>query len=463
MRKITLVYFLLFIFGFLYMALHSIVGLDEVMLLDPCRNFLHGNYTSRLWYASGTENNFMAYLPATSYLRLFFLMFLPDSILFHRLPFIFVFFLSAWLIYKITKARFHDNYIILLTVLFFINDKGLWDAALSGRSEILQILFILLYFFLDLKSVSVFISIMKGLVIGCLFLTHPPAWIIVVVLLLSLYRKGIARNLVLSVVAFALPVFIFLLLINFNIRDLFSQLFMDGQLASATHGFFYRLTHFHSRFLPYPYLSQPWVIILFAGCLVYIFNLRIFKEKYVVKISIVFITYLAFLIFFTDNYYRYNPPLLVCMYLLLPFMMKLLLEKYNLKITKATAIIIVIVISLPFAARCIKTYRLRNMNDSGILVNQFAPAMNTDAHSGRALVIGEPVGYYLALAMHETDYSTIYTTHKFNFKNYRSIYYLTYHDLSEPNYKLIKEFTPPEIEDGTYKGLKVYELVEDSH
>ncbi len=461
MKKFTVIYVALFFCAFVYMAKHGVVGLDEIMLLDPGINFTHGNYSSKLWVAAGTELHFMAYLPAITVFRLPFLYLLPNNILYHRLPFVLVFILCTWLIYKITKARFKNTNLPLLTVLLFINDKGLWDATLSGRSEILQVLLILLYFFFELKNQNIFSTIIKGFIVGCLLLTHPPAWIIAITLLFFLYKKKNVRLNILATISVIFPLFLFLFSIHFKIHELASQLFMDGSLLSSQHSLYYRLTHFYSRGLPYPYLYQPWVILLFFLSLYFSASPAIFKERLIKKIVLLFVVYLIFLIFTAENYYRYNVPLLTCMYLMFPYIIKHLKEKNRFVSKPYLTGLMIFFISIPFVFRLAQVVRNREYNETETLVNQFKndPIIN---QSVSTLLVGEPVGYYLALNTPLTTFSTTYSIAKFSLEKYSKVYYLSCKALPPRDFRLIQEYHSTAIEDGTYKGLKWYEAIKPS-
>ncbi len=458
MRKLIPAYFIIFILGFIYLSFYALVSLDEVMLLDPCRNLLQGNYISKLWYAQGTENHFMAYLPANSFFRLIFLPFLPDTLFFHRLPFILAFGFASWLIYKITRFGGHDPIIGLLTVILFVNDKGLWDTTLSGRSEILEVLFILIYFY-PIKHEKIFLhSAVKGLAVAGLFLCHPPVWIIVLILMALLYRDKSRRSFLISSIAFLLPILLYLILIHFDIRELSSQLFNNGNLLRPTEDFLFRLQHFYSRFLPYPYIYQPWVILLLLASIGYIVNFRTYREKLVFQLGIVLIAYFLTLVFISGNYYRYNPPLLLCIYLLFPYIMKYFREKYNIKIKKGLAVIVVLIVTIPFAARVIKTFEHQNATNTSLLIQQFKSLVEDKPVAQYSLIIGEPIGYYFASACSGVDYSTPFSLNKFDLKDYQNIYLLSYDKKAMPGYKLIDELMPGEIEDGTYRGLKLFAL-----
>ncbi len=456
MRKYTLAYCLLFFAALTWTAKHCIPALDEVMLLDPCVNFLHGNYGSKLWYAAGTEEHFMAYLPASSVFRIPFLLIFPIGTFYYKLPFILLFAVCAWLLYKIIRSKFENETLAWLTVFLFINDKGLWDSTFSGRSELLQVCFILLFFYIEIKNHSVTTGILKGLIIGCLVLTHPPAWIIALILTFFLYRKSHVKVFIISIGFVLLPILIYLFTINFKISELFSQLFMEGTLARANETFLHRLIHSYERMLPYPYLFQPWVPLLFLACLFFILSFKVHKETFVRRIGIVFFAYSFFLVFFSDNYYRYNPPLLACMYLLLPFVIEYLRIRYSLKqITNKLLVLTIIIITMPFVARCYNIYLTRNSTNTEVLIQDFRETKLGNEQT--KLIVGEPIGYYMAASVEKAEYATIYTMHKFNLNNYDRVFFLTYDNLDEKKYQLQKEFQPGEIKSGTFKGLKIYE------
>ncbi|MCX6188479.1 MAG: hypothetical protein NTW54_02530 [Bacteroidetes bacterium] len=460
MRKIIALYFILFLLAFVYTAQHALVGLDEVMLLDPCLNFMQGSYSSKLWYAQGAENHFMAYLPALSALRIPFLYLLPNTLFFHRLPLVLLGIICAWLVYKITVAKFKQSALTFLTILLFINDKGIWDATLSGRSEMIQVFLILLFFFFSTKNATVFYNILKGLTVGALFLTHPPAWSIAVLLSIILYRTNTIRGFYIALLAMVSPLLIFLITIHFDILALAKQLFLDGSLYSSKHTFLYRISHFYERFLPYPYLYQPWVVLLILACVYFLLNTKISKQPMVQQIGWVFLLYLTFLLLVSENLYRYNPPLLVVAYLLFPYVLQSLQDRFGFTIKRPIIMAVVCLISIPYAVRAVSILKKTKNNNTAILIDQFKHS-SVFKETENSLIIGEPVGYYLAMNLPSTAYSTHYTILKFDSLYYKKVYFLTYQNLPSDRFSLVID-NPEKISGGTYNALKLYEVINPS-
>lgn len=443
------------------MAMHSIVTLDEVMLLDPCLNYLEGHYSSKLWYAPGSELYFMSYLPANFLFRILFLYLLPHQLFFYRLPYILLLIGSGCLIYSIIQKKYQQTLLSLISAIFLLNDKGLWDASLSGRTEIIQVFLILSYFYLELKNSVVITAILKGFVIGLLLITHPPAWIIVAAFIwFSIDLKNL-KSTVLTMIPVIITVLLFLVSIRFNTKEFIAQLFMEGSLASPSHTFWHRIIHFGDRFLPYPYLMQPWVIIIILAGTYFWVNTKFVKSKWEQRIGIVFFSYLFFLIFTSENYSRYNPPLLVCVYLFLPFVLKTVQEKLRRSIPIQIYSMIILLVTIPFVLRVSRAYSNKETNNTSIVVGQFLKAINHTSNES-ILIIGEPVGYFIAEAATGIDYTTPFTTYKFNDNTYQRQFLISYQVYPTNEYQLISIIDTLNNESGTYQGLKCYERINTS-
>jgi hypothetical protein len=454
MRKFLLFYCIVFTVAFLFLLGHSLTGMDEVMLLDPCRNFFAGQFASRLWYAPGTESHFMAYLPAVTSFRILFLSFLPDTLFFHRLPFFLVFIASAFLLFKIISTKVTNPWIPVLAVVLFLNDKGLWDTTISCRSEILQVLLILSYFYIETKTPRKIYGVVKGLVAGLLFLTHPPAWSIAMVFV-AFFIVNDKKTRWISSLAFLAPILGYLFTIHFDLRGLAQQLFMDGALATAQNGLFYRLAHCYERFLPYPYRSQPWVILLLLLSVAFALRRIFVKDPLLRNLSITYVAYLLFLLLASGNYYRYNPPLLACMYLVIPFIVQHVLDRYRVKLTMVFATGCMALVSIPFILRVGRSISNRHVNDTGIVVKELQKIL--PGNDPEVLIIGEPAGYYFTMNT-RASYATRYTTAKFNTIATKT-YYLGYEKESPPGYEFAADIIPGMPVDGTYRGLKLYRRI----
>lgn len=461
MRKYVITYFIVFALGLLYLAIHSIVTLDEVMLLDPCLNFLKGHYSSKLWYAPGSELFFMSYLPANFLFRISFLYIFPHHLFFYRLPYILLFIGSGILLYSIVQKKYQQALLSVITAIFFLNDKGLWDASLSGRTEIIQVFLIMSYFYMELKDSAILTPTIKGLIIGLLLLTHPPAWIIGAVFIWFAIDLKNFRNTILNWLPVIVIVLLFLVSIHFNIKEFVSQLFMEGSLSSPSHSFWYRLVHFHERFLPYPYLMEPWVLLILTLCIYFWLNIGIVKSNWEQKVGIVFFSYLIFLILTSENYSRYNPPLLVCAYLFLPFIIKFIQVSLKPSVPNYIYQIVILLVTIPFLLRVSRAYANKETNNSNIVVVQFLNSMHHQSNES-ILIIGEPVGYFVAQSAPGIDYTTPFTTHKFKDRTYDRQILLSYQVYSSDEYQLISKIDSLNNESGTYQGLKCYERINTS-
>ncbi len=461
MRKYVIFYFIIFAFGLLYLTLHSVATLDEVMLLDPCLNFIRGHYSSKIWYAPGSELVFMSYLPANFLFRILFLYIFPHQLFFFRLPYILLFIGSCILLHSIIQKKYHQPLLSILAAIFFINDKGLWDASLSGRTEIIQVFLILSYFYLELKNGGVIAPVIKGFIIGLLLLTHPPAWIVAAVFIwYAIDLKNPRRTMLTWFPAFVI-ILLFLKSIQFNLKEFAAQLFLEGSLSSPTHSFGYRLIHSWERFLPYPYLMQPWVLLIIMACVYFWLNIKIVKSNWEQRIGIVFFSYLIFLLLTSENYSRYNPPLLVCAYMFLPFIINFIQVKLKRSIPIYLYLIVIIIISIPFVLRVSRTYSNKESNDARPVVMQFLQAIHHQSNES-ILIIGEPIGYFVAKAAPDIDYTTPFTTHKFMDHEYDRLILLSYQEYTSNEYHLISKIEILNTESGTYQGLKCYERINTS-
>lgn len=461
MRKYIILYFIVFACGLLYLAIHSVVTLDEVMLLDPCLNFLSGHYNSKIWYAPGSELVFMSYLPANFLFRILFLYLFPHQLFFYRLPYILLFMGSGILLYSIVQKRYHQPLLSVITAIFFLNDKGLWDASLSGRTETIQVFLILSYFYLELKNSGVIIPILKGFVIGLLFLTHPPAWIVATVFMWYAIDLKQTRRMLLTLLPVVLIIILFILSIHFNIKEFAAQLFLEGSLSSPAHSFGYRFIHFGDRFLPYPYLMQPWVLLILVASAYFWLNISVVKSKWEQSVGIVFFSYLIFLLITSENYSRYNPPLLVCTYLFLPFIINYIQVRLKRGIPKYLYLIVILLVSIPFMLRVSRAYSNRDSNDAKQVVVQFLEAIHHQSNES-ILIIGEPIGYFVAKTEPGLDYTTPFTTHKFKDREYDRQILISYQEYTSNAYHLISKIEILNTESGTYQGLNCYERISTS-
>lgn len=101
------------------------------------------------------------------------------------------------------------------------------------------------------------------------------------------------------------------------------------------------------------------------------------------------------------------------------------------------------------------------LNDSRLAITQLSRAIANQSKE-QLLIIGEPIGYFIASENTGADYTPLYTKHKFNNRIYDREILLSYQVYPETQYKLLSKVDSLNNESGTYQGLKCYERINTS-
>ena len=283
---------------FLLVGIYLIAGLvnldrlpiawnDEIQNLDPALVWYHtGNYCSPLWPNPGAEFKFLSYPPLLEAWHCLWLYF-GQSVWIVRLPFLIFHLLTALLLYRLVCQLLSapsstrkqpepyspiiiEQMALLITALFLF-DKSTGEIARSLRVETPIMLLLALFISTAPKLIhqcKFHIPPFLGLCLGSLAVAHLYTWPLVLIataLILNHFIHYQKQSSLLHGFTFLLgliaPITIFWLVVEPELHDLITQLFMQAEdhsgtsLGSNLYGFFF------GRFIPY-YIEQPYTFLL---------------------------------------------------------------------------------------------------------------------------------------------------------------------------------------------------------
>jgi hypothetical protein len=465
---------LCFLLALLNLDKLPVAWVDETMLIDPATTFLRtGKFASRIWPYPGTEEVFLAYLPLVCLVHIVNLSMLPWEMFFIRLPWLLFMVLTAFFLFKTLRAYYGLSIsTALMILLVFICDEGISNAMRSGRVEMINLGFLSVVLYLFVKKRYPFL---QTFLLSMLFLSHPTIWSIVGILMLyRIFRPVTMVNRLGHVLLFSIPVLLYLLMARFDLHAIYQQLVVHGteHTVDAVEGnIFYK--HFIDFFLP-PYRVQPYIMILHLALLVYcVHRILRLKDVYHTMFEILFVATDLYWFFVLAPFYRYTPPLVYLMILLLPGFVLFFSGKFPSSaeavkrsvLLKPLVIGFLLYVSFPFLYRNLVALAQRTERDAGKV---YVWLDEHTKHSGKVLFVDASVAHFYSLQRTGVDFTLRYAVKKFNYHDYEAVYYLSL--LPEPEEsEFIAEYSPPPLgatweklasvqKITTYRGLRLYRM-----
>lgn len=465
-KRITslLVVFCVFYFLIVLMNLHlvPVAWLDETMNLDPAVQWKYtGNYVSAIWPNVGSENLFLCYLPGIAVIHRLTLEFFGPDIYFVRLPFILFFAVACFLYWKIAinylKAA---PWLAALFLFFLMTDKSVFESLRSVRSEMLELLLMLVSFWFIYNKRYM----LSALSCSFLSLTHPKMWAVCLVIAIFslLLSKGLGRKIAVFVIL-CLPWIFFLVSFNWQINTFINQLLKQASLHDTSEASFLVKAHFVDRF--YPYNSWNLLPMLLNAFAFTVFVFRIFKHraKGLSFVEWCFAATSIFWMFALAPHNRYNPALLVMASMVL--LQHIKVREMVLIQLKYLVLILVglFVTAIPAAGRMALGMVQINERNPYACIDWMEK--NIAKGEKKSLLIGEAIAYYF-YANHQAsfDYMIHIYPHKFDFDKYDKVYYITSQKIHLPalaKYNVANAFNVTKFDQAktvTYQNLFIYEI-----
>lgn len=448
----------------LYMLdMTPIVWIDEVMFVDIGRNLAEGKgMVSKLWHFEGSETAVLAHMPLWQiYLGAWYLV-LPDTVFMSRLPGFFTFFCTLLFAFLYFKQQVHTLSLALLFTLLLAGDKAVFEAARSMRMDILGAALFMALAALKTNRKRAWLT---ALVSGCLVIVHPVFWIAAAFFFTDVWvwKKYNWKYLLLPVI----PILLYILYIRTHIDLLPDQLMANGgnHRAALYPGFFQRLmAFFQIRYFAWYEAQQlmPILIILslIAGAVLFV------SKKELRFWSLLIWAQFVFLLFTVGDYPRYNLPLTLSVWCMLPVLFPLILPDAQLKrwpngIRFSAWVCMLVLAMYPCISRSVSTMVQKEEKNPDLFLAWLHAQLPA---SEKTLIVDESIGYY-GRSPHQ-DFTLVHTMDKFNFKDYPGgVYCLCYKpdtDIEnsfmaeykvEP--KLYIPFLPKAI---SYAGLRLYRI-----
>lgn len=455
---------LLLVLGILYFSLCfwilpyiPIAWIDEVMFADAAKNLAQtGNYFSRLWEQPKTEEFLIGHLPLWQLLLAIWYKIFPTDLFWTRVPGILLyigFAILAWVYYKNSLS---PEIAAVLTIAC-LGDKAIFEAARSVRMDMLGAVLFMAIAAGEKAKWSIYL---RALFCGLLALVHPNFWPGAGILFFSLLmeNKGHWRLFIpclLPIVLYLIWIFPWIYLIEVQlVSNGADHINIDGSFLTKASDYFY-LRYFRwyeiQQVLPLLYLyTLAASLILFPGV------------KQSRKWTILLFVQTLFLMLVMGNYPRYNLPVVLTVWILLPWLLLKIPGFSGGK--KLPGIVLFSLIAFSFypllSRTAIALYQKEERKTEPVL----AWLKKELPDNQKSLLIDEAVGYYLQ--QENIDFSLIHTKEKFNYSDYPGgIYWLTYFTDTVTGMKKVSEYytnskplpsTIPARQ--TYKGLKLYKV-----
>jgi hypothetical protein len=448
----------------LYMLdMTPIVWIDEVMFVDIGRNIAEGKgMISRLWHFEGSEIAVLAHMPLWQvYLGAWYLV-LPDTVFMSRLPGFFTFLCTILFAFFYFRQQVHTLSLALLFTFLLAGDKAVFEAARSMRMDILgAALFMGL---VALKSMRKH-AWLSALISGCLVLVHPVFWIASAFFFMDIWvwKKYQWKYLLLPII----PILLFLIYIRTHIELLPGQLLANGgdHRAGQYPDLIQRIiAFFQNRYFSWYEAQQLMPILtlisLIAGALLFI------SRKELRFWSLLIWAQFIFLLLTVGDYPRYNLPLTLSVWCMLPILLPYLLpdtqlKKWPVTIRYAAWICVLSLAMYPCASRAISTLAQQEERNPTLFLSWLHAHL---PETEKTLIVDEAIGFY-SRKPHQ-DFTLLHTMDKFNFKDYPGgVYWLCYQPDAYIGHTHLAEysvqanwqipFLPKAV---SYAGLRLYRI-----
>lgn len=455
---------LLLVIAILYFAtcfwilpLIPIAWIDEVMFADAAKNLARtGSYSSRLWEQPGTEEFLIGHLPLWQLLLALWYNFFPTDIFWTRVPGILLYIGFAYLAWIYFKNSLSPEIAAVLT-LAIIGDKAIFEAARSVRMDILGAV---LFMAIAAGEKAKWNIYLRALFCGLLTLVHPNFWPASAILFFALFLEN-KKNWKLWIPCLV-PIFLYLIWIFPWLHLVESQLVSNGTdhlnlkadlLHKVTDYFYLRYFRWYEiqQILPVLYLyTLAAGIILFPGV------------KATRKWTILLWVQTLFLIIVMGNFPRYNLPVVLSVWVLLPWLLLKIPGFSGGKKLSPILLFCILAFSLyPLISRTAISFYQQEERNPELVLEWMSNVLPVNQKS---LLVDEAIGYYLQ--KDSIDFALIHTKEKFRYTDYTGrVYWLTYFTPTPDGMKLLGEYQcsskslPGWIPARqTYKGLKLYQV-----
>lgn len=434
-----------------------IAWIDEVMFADVARNLAEtGSFSSNLWDLPQANQFLLGHMPLWQLLLAVWYKIFPTTLFYTRLPGLLLyagFGLFSWFYFR---KHLGPEAAGILTLLC-IGDKALFEAARSVRMDMLGA-FILMAIATgeQLKWNRYVLSLLCGL----LALVHPNFWFAAIILWVYLFienKKDLKLFIPVSIpmIAYLMWIFPWMHLIEPQLLSHTGEhLQSESSWPNRVYDFF--ILRFGRWYEVQFYTPLLYAASLLAGLVLYpgVKPLR----KWVILIWIQTI----FLIAIAGPYPRYNLPVIVMVWIMLPWLLlKVPGMSGGKKIPVWLTTFVVLLSFYPFLSRGVVAAYQQEERDSDRVLHWIRNEMPANQKS---LLVDEAIGYYVQQEL--VDFALIHTKDQFTFSGYPGgVYWLTYSDTALPGMTKIGEYQcavqtlPVWIPARqTYKGLKLFRI-----
>lgn len=462
-RFFWIVLFVYAALGLINLDLIPIPWLDEAACLEPAVLWQRtGHLVSKAWPTPGTEDIFLSYPPGIVFLHKVTLSVFPAEVFWVRLPFLILHCSALLLLYQTLKKTGLDIRWVMLLVLYFLFDKVVFEISRSGRSEVIEVFFLSLWFFIQyhLNNKNGYKFLLLGLCSGVLLLTHLKEWPVVAVLFIwvSMEQRSVKTMCMNLVGLLILPV-LYMWFIDFRIGELYRQLFTHSMEHSAGTDILHNIyNYFIGRFYPV-YKEQPWFPLLHL--FITWVSLRQLKTNWRRNLpAAVWIFAGLVWMFMLGPYYRYFLPMYVIgMFIAATLLIEKKIAFPNLR--KWYWLPIAFMMLWPFISRHLLAFVQRPERDPEkalVYLEKQVPKR------GKILLYGNEIGLYYAAKHANVDFTHVTSPDHFQFNEYDSIFYLTDMKLGElqlrSSYKPEQYSLPPWAyrlgKGGTFANMNMY-------
>ena len=444
-RKLLVYFFGLYFLAYTVLLLFDLqliplVWFDEVMGLDPAVNFVYGDgLQSSIWPQTGTEEQYMAYLPMRFWVHIINLSLVPVNVYLYRLPWVLFSLAALFLIYKTFRAMSLPLVLSLFLVFFVANEQVFFEMTRSMRVDPLAYLLLAACIF----SRSSGRHLAQALLSIALVFVHPYVWLIALVsfsdAIASLLKSADKRKAKLIVVGlFGVSMLTaFLNYIHFDFQLFFSQLFEHKDLHDADGGLLSRLqAHFIGRF--FTDFSKLQFFVPFVYYLAFIMAVYdLLKRNWNTLAMMLVGTHLYWLITLAP-FYRYNGILLIVSVVYLAGKLAHIKEigwNFSLAIPMILFCIFFSAEVMGRHAMAINLYKFRDPKPVLTWLNS-----NLSKEDQKTLIFGSNVAYYATIGHQNREYMLYNSApEKFNFADYDEVLCLSHDTLNQPELKLVSE------------------------
>lgn len=411
---------LYFLLALINLSTLPVAWTDEVQNLAPAVEYLKtGHWKAPMWPNPGAEKLFASYLPLSNVLHIVWLKLVGISIFKARLLFYFIYLVFVVFLYKYFLKNIKLTAALsLFLISIFLLDKVNFEISRSMRSEVLELLLIIVYlFYFDRKYIAnLKNSMLSGSLLGLMLICHLKIWPVVFILFVyyNIQQRKV-KFVIIQLIFMLLPMFIWLLLLSFQWQTIYEQLWLQGEKHAQGGGLMHRIyDHFIGRFQIYwpDQIIMPFVYLI-AFC-ISIFNWKKWQLVHLLFLG----TFLSWM-FILQPHHRYSPILNLFAFAVLAifFTSWKSIEKWK----PVYFIGVLVMCAVPFASRHALALAERESRDPDKFLHFLAKNI---PNNSKSLIIGNAMGFYYAANNKNLDYMLDFYPQHFQFKKYEQVYYL---------------------------------------